>query len=363
MCMRHELSAAHTTSAPVSSTAAHLVGEHRRRHLRVLHRERPAEAAALVVLRQVHQLDAPHRLEQAPGPVAHLELAQRVAGRVEGHAVREVRPHVVDPEAVHDQLRELVDGRPLVPELLAQHARARRGRRDHRLGAVEHAREAPGQREPLARVARVHVHLPAAGLLEREVHLAAEPLEQRHDGLPVRGNSVSLKQVTKRLTRTGGVLPGYKNTSLQKRRCLRFRGAGDNRGGMRRSLALRSALAMVACICATAAAAPTASAVDIYSFANGCYALKDVPAGRYVVKDATGYAASATTVAAATPFRMQATALGRYLMYGPDGRMPPPACWTRSPATPSRARRPTGASRTWPASSRSSASRPARSSA
>src|SRR5215212_4484454 len=89
-----------------------------------------------------------------------------------------------------------------------------------------------------------------------------------------------------------------------------------------RRLALRSVLAIVACACATAVAAPAASAVDIYSFANGCYGLKDLSAGRYVVKDSTGYATTAGTVAAATPFRLQATALGRYLLYGPDGRMP-----------------------------------------
>src|SRR5215207_1186326 len=107
----------------------------------------------------------------------------------------------------------------------------------------------------------------------------------------------------------------------QKQRCFRFQAGGDIAGGMRR-LALRSALATAACACATAIAAPAAGAVDIYSFANGCYVLKDVSAGRYVVKDSTGYATSATAVAAATPFRMQATALGRYLLYGPDGLMP-----------------------------------------
>jgi microsomal dipeptidase-like Zn-dependent dipeptidase len=54
------------------------------------------------------------------------------------------------------------------------------------------------------------------------------------------------------------------------------------------------------------------------------------------VRDALGYAATARTTDAATPFRLQATALGRYLLYGPDGRMPSAAALdTVSPvATP-----------------------------
>ena len=68
-------------------------------------------------------------------------------------------------------------------------------------------------------------------------------------------------------------------------------------------------------------AAPTAHAADIYSYAGGCYSLRDASTNRYVVLDSLGYSASAR-LAAATPFRMQATALGRYLLYGPDGEMP-----------------------------------------
>ena len=54
---------------------------------------------------------------------------------------------------------------------------------------------------------------------------------------------------------------------------------------------------------------------------HGCYALRTGD-GRYVAKDALGYAAAGRPLAAATPFRMQATALGRYLLYGPDATMP-----------------------------------------
>jgi microsomal dipeptidase-like Zn-dependent dipeptidase len=104
---------------------------------------------------------------------------------------------------------------------------------------------------------------------------------------------------------------------------------------MRRSLAF--SFAVVAC--ATAFLAPAASATDVYSYANGCYSLRDATTNRVVVRDALGYSTGAT----GTPFRLQATALGRYLLYGPDGAMPsagalggvsatktpgPPADWT-----------------------------------
>src|SRR5688572_32659541 len=87
------------------------------------------------------------------------------------------------------------------------------------------------------------------------------------------------------------------------------------RVGWRSTAALAGALAL------TALLAPAAGAADRYSLVHGCYALRTAD-GRYVAKDALGYAATATSAAAATPFRMQATALGRYLQFGPDATMP-----------------------------------------
>jgi microsomal dipeptidase-like Zn-dependent dipeptidase len=82
-----------------------------------------------------------------------------------------------------------------------------------------------------------------------------------------------------------------------------------------------SVTAILACLIVGAIAVPKADAADIYSYANGCYALRDASSGRYVVRDPLGYSTAAGTAGAATPFRMQATALGRYLLYGSDGRM------------------------------------------
>jgi hypothetical protein len=67
---------------------------------------------------------------------------------------------------------------------MTQHPGARGRRRDDHLGVREHAREAARQRSALAGVARVHVQLPAAGLLERELDLAPQPLQQSHHGTP-----------------------------------------------------------------------------------------------------------------------------------------------------------------------------------
>ncbi|MEA2330398.1 MAG: hypothetical protein QOH58_536 [Thermoleophilaceae bacterium] len=89
-----------------------------------------------------------------------------------------------------------------------------------------------------------------------------------------------------------------------------------------KTLALRSAVAIAACTCAGAVFAPTASAVDVHALQGGCHTLRDADTGRFVARDGLAYNTSAASAAAATPFRFQATALGRFLLYGPDGRMP-----------------------------------------
>ncbi len=67
---------------------------------------------------------------------------------------------------------------------------------------------------------------------------------------------------------------------------------------------MRAAVALVACASVGALFAPAAGAVDVYAFANGCYALRDANTDRYVVRDGSAYAATAPTAAAATPFRL-----------------------------------------------------------
>src|SRR5690349_837864 len=71
----------------------------------------------------------------------------------------------------------------------------------------------------------------------------------------------------------------------------------------------------------TSARPPEATIDSVYRYANGCYALQDAWSGRFVVRDVLGYGTTAGAVGSATPFRMQATALGRYLFYGTGGEM------------------------------------------
>lgn len=55
---------------------------------------------------------------------------------------------------------------------------------------------------------------------------------------------------------------------------------------------------------------------DRFALAGGCYGLKSVAAGRFVSKAADG---SYTATGGGESFRMQATALGRFLFYGRKG--------------------------------------------
>ncbi len=83
-------------------------------------------------------------------------------------------------------------------------------------------------------------------------------------------------------------------------------------------------LAVSGAVVATGPATPAATtAIDVHAFAGGCYALRDATTARFARLDESGLGATVTsTKAAATPFRMQATALGRYLFFGTGGRMP-----------------------------------------
>jgi microsomal dipeptidase-like Zn-dependent dipeptidase len=71
---------------------------------------------------------------------------------------------------------------------------------------------------------------------------------------------------------------------------------------------------------ASQTAAAAADAADIYQYAGECVVVRDAWTNRYVAANALGYTVTFQR-SAATPFRMQATGLGSYLLYGPDARM------------------------------------------
>ncbi|MCW2681572.1 MAG: hypothetical protein JWM62_2973 [Frankiales bacterium] len=55
---------------------------------------------------------------------------------------------------------------------------------------------------------------------------------------------------------------------------------------------------------------------DRYALAGGCYAVQDRSSGRWVSRTTDGFTATAASPAAAEPFHLQATDLGRYLLFG-----------------------------------------------
>ena len=176
-----------------------LVRPHRHRRVRVLHRERAAEPAALGRAGQVDQSQAAHCAQQPGRPVPHPEHPQRVAGRVVGHRVREVRADVLDAEHVDEELRQLEHlGRHLLDRrgqagiaratrddrvLMAGRAGARPGGSHHGVVPGEGLDEVPHDRDRLVEIAGVHHRLRTAGLRRREVHVDTEAVQQPHDRL------------------------------------------------------------------------------------------------------------------------------------------------------------------------------------
>ena len=93
------------------------------------------------------------------------------------------------------------------------------------------------------------------------------------------------------------------------------------RGVRTRTLVIAVALGFTTTVLVACDPPPPPPPVDIYSFAGRCHVLRHDASGGFVARDSLGYTARAT-LAGATPFHMQATALGRYLFYGPRGEMP-----------------------------------------
>jgi hypothetical protein len=60
---------------------------------------------------------------------------------------------------------------------------------------------------------------------------------------------------------------------------------------------------------------PTAPA-DRYAMAGGCYGIRSIATGKYLVRKGAGFEAAASDVVGAEPFHFQATDLGSYLLFG-----------------------------------------------
>ena len=144
MCIRQDVSTAVQTSARVSSTPRSLspsIAIDVSAFLTANVPPKPQHSRALVELDEVDPAD---RAQQPLRPVADPERADRVARRVQRHAVRERRADVLDAEHVDEELGQLVDRRAVERHaqpavVLAHEADARRARRDDDLGVAEHA--------------------------------------------------------------------------------------------------------------------------------------------------------------------------------------------------------------------------------
>jgi microsomal dipeptidase-like Zn-dependent dipeptidase len=95
---------------------------------------------------------------------------------------------------------------------------------------------------------------------------------------------------------------------------------------LRAAARLRSVAAVVAVACALlglAAAVASAAKPDrslVYGLANRCVSLRSVQSGRFVAARGGGYGAGSSQ-AQATPFFMEATGLGSFLLYDSSGKM------------------------------------------
>ena len=83
---------------------------------------------------------------------------------------------------------------------------------------------------------------------------------------------------------------------------------------------MRRCLSLLVLVVVLVAAAPAAAQAEpAYSLANGCYALRTAD-GKFVAKGADGsLRPTASAPGEAEPFRMQATRLGQFLLYGKQG--------------------------------------------
>ena len=192
MCIRHELSQAQTAPAPLATTAASFSSS--------IAAETSAFFTANVPPNPQHSSASGSSTSSTPGTArsrrsgASPTRSSRSEWQVGWYAtVPSIgRPDIVDAEHAGEELRELPRPRGNAAIVAAEqpgevlpHLRRTRARRRHdRVEAVEDLDESAGELLRLAGVARVGMHLAAAGLLEREHDLDPEPLEHGHGCLP-----------------------------------------------------------------------------------------------------------------------------------------------------------------------------------
>ena len=199
MCSRQDASAAAAKAAPVRCTAAILSASIAPDTAGFFSANVPPNPQHCSASGSSTRSMPLNRAQQPQRPLADPQQPQRMAGRVVGHPVREVRPDVGHaqhvgqefrqlPGAGRDRLRRLgqrrVTGQPgHVGVLVPDRGRARPARHHDRVVALERRHMVADQRDRLPRVAAVDVHLPAAGLRPGHLHAHAQPFQHPDRGL------------------------------------------------------------------------------------------------------------------------------------------------------------------------------------
>jgi hypothetical protein len=197
MCIRHELSTAVHTSAPLATMWVSLSLIMAVDTAAFLTENVPPNPQHVAASCRSTSSSPSTPAQQAQRGVAHAHHPGGVACGVVDDPMWEPRAHVLNAEVVRYKGREFVhprsQGLDLFGEFLVMHElgqpfvvvdhhrRAGTRRGDNRLGIGEHLHEPPHQWHCLETVAGVRMELSATGLLDGKVDLDPESLEDPHD--------------------------------------------------------------------------------------------------------------------------------------------------------------------------------------
>ncbi len=177
-----------------------LVCEHGRRHIGILDSEGSAKAAALIQSFEIDQFDPANLAQELERDLAQLQAAQRMATGMVGYPVGIAGAHVFDAELLDQELGELEHPRNYAldlieksaaarfkrgfPVVIANHGHAGRRRNANDFRIAKDLYEMPYQRQSLAHIPGIPVHLSAAALGRQEFNGVTQPLENAHYRFP-----------------------------------------------------------------------------------------------------------------------------------------------------------------------------------
>ncbi len=178
--------------------APDFAGKHGGRSLGVFDCESSSKSATFFLMGEFNQLNASHLLKKPQRSVSNAQRTKRVAGRMIGNPMREIRAYVFDAQPVDQQLGKLEDARKNSSHaafqlrvgrhtgsfqvVITNHGDARRRGAADKVVAFEYVDEFADQRNGFALITGVVVHLPAAGLFRPEVNGMAEPFQHLYYG-------------------------------------------------------------------------------------------------------------------------------------------------------------------------------------